>query len=108
MAEPGQATASLGSQRWALTLYVRAASARSTEAIATVRQICAVDLGGDVDLTVLHAADHPQRVLDDQVVVLPTLVKHSPGPARQLLGDLSDVERVRVGLELAAVPAKST
>ena len=102
MAEPVQAAA-----RWSLTLYVRAASTRSTEAIATVRQICAVDLAGDVDLTVLHADDHPQRAREDQVVVIPTLVKHSPAPVRHLLGDLSDVERVRFGLNLAARSAES-
>lgn len=86
--------------RWALTLYVSGASPRSAEAIVTVRRICDEDLGGQVDLTVLNAIDHPAVVKQDHILALPTLVKHSPAPLRHLVGNLTDVERVRSGLDL--------
>jgi circadian clock protein KaiB len=85
---------------WRLTLYVSGASPRSTEAITTVRRICDEDLAGHVDLTVLNASDHPERVVADHILAIPTLVKHSPPPARQLVGNLTDPARVRVGLDL--------
>ena len=87
--------------RWELTLYVNGASPRSAEAIVTVREICDHDLAGIVDLTVLNAADHPVLVLRDHVLALPTLVKHSPAPLRQLVGHLTDADRVRLALDLA-------
>jgi circadian clock protein KaiB len=86
--------------RWLLTLYVNGASPRSAEAIATVRRICDEDLLGVAELDVVNAIEHPRRVVQDRIIALPTLVKHAPEPARQLVGDLSDFERVRLGLDL--------
>lgn len=91
--------------RWVLTLYVSGASPRSAEAIATLRTICDDELAGMVDLTILNAADHPRRVVEDQIVAVPTLVRHAPAPLRYLVGNLSDVERVRYGLDLQPGPA---
>ena len=93
-------------QTWLLTLYVSGASPRSAEAVETVRRICDEELAGRVDLTVLTAADHPERVLDDHILAIPTLVKHAPAPTRQLVGNLTDMDRVRIGLDLG--PAAST
>jgi circadian clock protein KaiB len=87
--------------RWTLTLYVNGASPRSTEAIETVRRICDEDLAGQVDLDVVNAADHPDLLKRDDIVALPTLVKHAPAPLRHLVGNLSDVERIRAGLDLS-------
>ncbi len=94
--------------RWTLTLYVSGASPRSAEAILTVRRICDEDLAGRVDLTVLNVIDHPETLKQDHILALPTLVKHTPAPLRHLVGNLSDVERVRRELDLrpaAAGPA---
>jgi circadian clock protein KaiB len=85
---------------WTLTLYVSGASPRSAEAITTVRKICDEELSGHVELTVLNAFDHPDRVLEDHILAIPTLVKHSPPPERHLVGNLTDPVRVRVGLDL--------
>ena len=93
-------TAEASGPRWALTLYVSGASPRSSEAIVTVRRICDEDLAGQVDLTVVNAVDHPARVKQDNILALPTLVKHSPQPLRHLVGNLTDAARVRVGLDL--------
>jgi circadian clock protein KaiB len=97
-------TAEPGAAVWSLTLYISGASARSAEAVATVRRICDEDLGGRANLTVLNAADHPQRVLDDHILAIPTLVKHEPQPTRYLVGNLTDLDRVRVGLDLGPAP----
>jgi circadian clock protein KaiB len=89
-----------------LTLYVSGASPRSAEAIVTVRRICDEDLLGRVDLTVIDATDHPERVKQDHILALPTLVKHSPAPLRHLVGNLADVDQVRRELGMdAATPA---
>jgi circadian clock protein KaiB len=89
--------------RWELTLYVSGASPRSAEAVATVRRICDEELAGRVDLTVVNASDHPALVMRDHILALPTLVKHSPAPLRHLVGNFTDVARVRAGLDLAPV-----
>ncbi len=89
---------------WSLTLYVSGASPRSAEAIAAVRRICDEDLMGRFELHVLNAADHPDRVLDDHVLASPTLVKHTPAPMRHQVGNLTDINRVRLGLDLGPAP----
>jgi circadian clock protein KaiB len=96
--------------RWTLTLYVSGASPRSAEAVATVRRICDEDLAGRVDLIVVNASDHPAMVVRDHILALPTLVKHSPAPLRHLVGNFTDMARVRAGLDLAPVhsPAPPT
>jgi len=84
-----------------LTLYVNGASPRSAEAIVAVRRLCDEDLAGMVDLTVVNAADHPALVKRDNILALPTLVRHTPGPLRHLVGRLTDLERVRTALDLS-------
>ena len=104
-------TAGVSGPRWSLTLYVSGASPRSAEAIDTVRRICDEDLAGVADLDVVNAIDHPRRVIQDRIIALPTLVKRAPEPARQLVGDLTDPARVRLGLDLgphSPHPAAST
>ena len=90
---------------WALTLYVNGASAKSIEAIETVRRICDEELGGRVDLEIIDVQQQPALVLRDQIVAVPTLVKRLPGPLRRVVGDLSDSARLRIGLDLGPVGA---
>jgi circadian clock protein KaiB len=101
-------TAEVFVPRWALTLYVSGASPRSAEAIVAVRRICDEDLAGRVDLTVINAADHPALVKKDNILALPTLVKHTPGPLRHLVGNLTDLARVRAGLDLSPIRLDAT
>lgn len=89
-----------GGVRWSLTLYVSGASPRSAAALETVRRICDEELAGRVDLRIVDLAEEPARVGEDQVMAVPTLVKHEPTPLRRLVGNLADVERVRAGLDL--------
>jgi len=93
-------TASGGTPHWLLTLYVSGASSRSAQALATVRRICDEELSGQVDLQVVDVAENPARVIADNVLAVPTLVKHTPAPVRRLVGNLADVERLRAGLDL--------
>lgn len=92
--------------RWVLTLYVSGASPQSARAVENVRRICDEELAGRVDLEVVDVNEAPALVVSDQVLAVPTLVKRLPGPLRRLVGDLSDASRVRVELDLAAVPTE--
>jgi circadian clock protein KaiB len=92
-----------GADRWALTLYVNGASTNSLQAIETVRCLCDEELGGQVELEVIDVQQQPALVLRDQVVAAPTLVKRLPGPLRRIVGDLSDTDRLRLGLALGPV-----
>jgi circadian clock protein KaiB len=86
--------------RWSLTLYVSGASPLSTAAIENVRKICDERLKGQVDLQVVDVHEQPALVIADDVVAVPTLIKRMPEPLRQLVGDLSDPNRVIAGLDL--------
>ena len=89
---------------WALTLYVNGASAKFVEASETVRRVCDKDFGGRVDLEIIDVQQQPALVVRDQIVAVPTLVKRIPGPLRRIVGgDLSDSERLRLGLDLGPV-----
>ena len=91
---------------WSLTLYVSGASPRSAQALETVRRLCDEELPGQVELQVVDVTDEPALAVRDAVVAVPTLVKRLPAPPRQLVGDLGDVDRVRVGLDMGP-PAPS-
>jgi circadian clock protein KaiB len=57
-------------------------------------------LEGRFVLTVVDGVEHPERLAEDHIVALPTLVKHAPPPVRQLVGDLTDLDALRAGLDL--------
>jgi len=88
------------SDRWALTLYVNGASPHSIHAIENARRLCEEELDGLVDLEIIDVQQEPALVVRDQILAAPTLVRHIPGPLRQLVGDLSDGVRVRLALDL--------
>jgi circadian clock protein KaiB len=91
-----------------LRLFVTGMTPRSARAIQNIRAICEDNLQGRYDLEVVDIYQHPEHVKAEQIVVTPTLVKRSPLPVRKLIGDLSDTERVLVGLDIAPyrLPAK--
>jgi len=91
---------SLSSAHYVLRLYVTGMTPRSTQALAAIRSLCDEHLAGRYDLEVIDIYQHPQRAVDDQVIAAPTLVKSLPMPLRRLIGDLSDTERVMIGLDL--------
>jgi circadian clock protein KaiB len=89
---------------WELTLYVNGAGPRSSAAIDIVRQLCDAELTGRFELSVYDAAEHPAAAARDNILALPTLVKHTPTPRRYVVGDLADVERLRSALDLGPAP----
>lgn len=88
--------------RYSLRLYVSGATPRSAMAIANVRALGERRLSGNYDLMVIDAYQQAELAREDNILVLPTLIKTLPGPLRRLVGDLSDEEQVLLGLGLAA------
>lgn len=86
--------------RYVLRLYVTGMTLRSMQAIANLRQICESRLEGRYELEVVDIYQHPQLAQDEQIVAAPTLIKQLPLPLRRIVGDLSDEERVLLGLDL--------
>jgi circadian clock protein KaiB len=89
-------------ERYVLRLFVSGTTPRSVRAIQNIRAICEEKLQGRYDLEVVDIYQHPERARPEQVVVTPTLVKSLPAPVRRLIGDLSNEERVLVGLDIVA------
>ena len=81
-------------------LYVSGATPRSAQAIANIKAIGQRLLQGDYDLEVIDACQQAELLRKQQIVVLPTLIKRLPLPIRRMVGDLSDTERVLLGLGL--------
>ena len=98
--EKALASAGPDNERYVLRLYVTGMTARSSEAIRTLKSLCAKYLQGRYDLEVIDIYQHPAVARDEQIIAAPTLVKKLPLPLRRLIGNLSDVERVLVGLDL--------
>ena len=88
-----------------LRLFVAGTTPRSVRAIQNIRAICEERLHGRFDLEVVDIYQHPEQAKPEQIIVAPTLVKELPLPVRKLIGDLSDKERVLVGLDI--VPRES-
>jgi circadian clock protein KaiB len=85
---------------WKLRLYVAGQTPRSVAAIANLEKICVQHLAGRYEVEVVDLLKNPKLARDHQILAVPTLVRQIPQPARKIIGDLSNVERVLVGLEL--------
>jgi circadian clock protein KaiB len=85
---------------WQLRLYVAGQTARSIVALANLTQICEEHLEGKYSIRVIDLLVDPQLARGDQILALPTLVRLLPEPVKQILGDLSNTERVLVGLDI--------
>jgi circadian clock protein KaiB len=83
-----------------LTLYVTGLTYRSTEAIRSIKEICSQHLSGRCDLKIVDLLQHPEMAKADQIFAAPTLVKKSPSPTRKLIGDMSNIERIIIVLDL--------
>jgi circadian clock protein KaiB len=87
-------------ETWELRLYVAGKSAKSLLAIANLERICKESLDGRYRIEVIDLIEHPQIARKDQIIAVPTLVKKLPLPLKQIIGDLSNEEKVLFGLEL--------
>ena len=87
-------------EHFTLRLYVSGTSPKSLAAFANLKQICETHLQGRYDIDVIDLSENPGLARDDNIVALPTLVRRLPPPLRKVIGDLSDSERVLVGLAI--------
>ncbi|MFL5330406.1 MAG: circadian clock KaiB family protein [Gemmataceae bacterium] len=85
---------------WELRLYVAGQSPKSLAAFANLKQVCDNHLAGKYRIEVVDLLKNPQLARGDQIVAIPTLVRKLPSPIRKIIGDLSNTERVLVGLQL--------
>lgn len=85
---------------WELRLYVAGQTSKSLAALANLKRLCEERLQGRYAIEVIDLLKTPQLAQNDQILALPTLVKKLPPPMRRIIGDLSNTERVLVGLDL--------
>lgn len=83
-----------------LRLYVAGKTGRSIAATANLKRICELHLGGRYAIEVIDLLEEPQLAMADQILAIPTLVRRMPPPIRKIVGDLSNVDRVLLGLDL--------
>jgi circadian clock protein KaiB len=89
-----------GKEQYVLRLYVAGLTPRSRHAIANITSICEEYLQGRYDLEVIDVFKRPVLAREEQIVATPTLVKKLPAPLRRLIGDLSEREKVLIGLDV--------
>lgn len=89
-----------------LRLYVAGQTPRSVQAFANLKKLCEDHLAGRYRLEVIDLLERPQLARGDQILALPTLVRRLPEPIKKIIGDLSNTERVLVGLDVR--PLKET
>jgi circadian clock protein KaiB len=87
-------------ERVELRLYLAGQTPRSIAALANLKKLCKEHLAGKYRLEVIDLLKNPQLARGDQIVAIPTLVRRLPQPIRKIIGDLSNTERVLVGLQL--------
>src|SRR6476659_6714865 len=85
---------------YSLRLYVAGQTQKSTLALANFKQICEEHLQGRYEIEVIDLMENPQLARGDQILAIPTLVRRLPEPIKKIIGDLSNTERVLVGLDL--------
>ena len=86
--------------KYVLRLYITGTTPRSQEAIRNIRRICEEELKGRYDLEVIDVYQQPDLARKEQILAAPTLIRELPLPLRKLVGDMSNTEKVVVGLEI--------
>lgn len=87
-------------EQWHLRLYVAGQSPKSLKAYANLIRICDEHLAARYDVEIVDLIANPQLAAGDEIIAIPTLVRRLPAPMRKIIGDLSDSDRVLVGLQL--------
>ncbi|BBL75987.1 circadian clock KaiB family protein [Methylomagnum ishizawai] len=85
---------------WKLRLYVVGRTPRAVEAFANLKRICETHIPDCYDIEVVDLLENPRLAAEDQILAVPTLVRKLPEPLKKIIGDLSNEERVLVGLDL--------
>ena len=95
-----KAPATAAKAEWQLRLYVAGQTAKSIAALENLRQVCETHLAGRYHIEVIDLMVNPKLAAGDQILAVPTLVRKVPEPVRKIIGDLSNEERVLVGLDV--------
>jgi circadian clock protein KaiB len=93
--------------QYTLKLYITGNTPRAERAITNLRRICEEDLGGAYEMVIIDVLERPQLAEDEKILATPTLIKHLPPPLRRIIGDLSDTEKVLLGLDLTPLETSS-
>jgi circadian clock protein KaiB len=99
-------TTAADSATWELRLYVAGKTPKSVTAFANLKKLCEEHLAGQYSIEVVDLIENPQLARGDQIFAIPTLVRKLPEPIRKIIGDLSNTERVLVGLDLRSTKSK--
>jgi circadian clock protein KaiB len=92
--------AKAGEEVYILRLYVTGLTAQSSKAIENIKKICEKNLKGRYNLEIINLYENPGAAKEEQIVAAPTLVKQLPLPLRRIIGNLSDLEKVTVSLDI--------
>lgn len=87
-------------ETWQLRLYVAGQTPKSLVAFANLKNICEEYLHGQYSIEIIDLTKQPQLAIEDSIVALPTLVRKLPPPIKKIIGDLSNTEKVLVGLQI--------
>ncbi|HTG35794.1 MAG TPA: circadian clock KaiB family protein [Thermoanaerobaculia bacterium] len=87
-------------KKWNLRLYVAGQTPKSIVALANLKRICDEHMNGQYKIEIIDLMENPQLAQRDQIVAIPTLVRELPSPLKRIIGDLSNTDRVLVGLDV--------
>jgi circadian clock protein KaiB len=87
-------------EKFLLKLFITGQTSRSRRATENLRRLCEQELGGQYEMQVIDVLERPQLAEDEQILATPTVVKELPPPVRRIIGDLSDAEKVLLGLDM--------
>jgi circadian clock protein KaiB len=90
-------------ETWQLRLYVAGQTPKSLAAFANLRKICEEHLAGQYQIEVIDLLENPKLARGDQILAIPTLVRKLPPPVKKIIGDLSNTEKVLVGLDVRPI-----
>lgn len=96
----GSASVKTKPPKWQLRLYVAGNTPKSVAALANLQRYCEMHLCDQYEIEVIDLLKHPQLAAGDQILAIPTLVRKVPVPVRKIIGDLSNEEKVLVGLDI--------
>jgi circadian clock protein KaiB len=91
---------------WNLRLYVAGTSPKSLYALANLKKLCEEHLAGHYAIEIIDLVEQPSLARADDILAVPTLVRRLPEPLRKIIGDLSNTERVLVGLQVRPDPSR--
>jgi circadian clock protein KaiB len=100
---PNNAVNEIQPEVYKLRLYVAGQTPKSLAAFANLRKICEEHLAGKYQIEVIDLQENPKLARGDQILAIPTLVRKLPPPVKKIIGDLSNTERVLVGLDLRPI-----